>query len=203
MSQILVSGPCQEDRLEQPSSVPRATSGARTLTEDQRRLLDALAAARDPEGRRDHALIATMLGSGIRVGSAVALDVEDLDLERGEVRLRTAKGDRPSQAVLPRGVAELLRGYVAGRRDGPLFPGRRGERITARHFARRLQCWLRRAGVERPASPHTLRHSFAARVYARTGDLLVTQAALGHASIASTTVYARCDRERVREAVGA
>jgi site-specific recombinase XerD len=41
------------------------------------------------------------------------------------------------------------------------------------------------------------------RVYGRTGDLLVTQAALGHASIASTTVYARCDRERLRAALGA
>jgi len=68
----------------------------RTLSDDdRRRLLYVLTQAYDPEGRRDHALFSLMLGSGIRVGSAVALDVGDVDLERGELWLRTTKGDRP------------------------------------------------------------------------------------------------------------
>lgn len=176
---------------------PRALS-----EDDQRRLLSVLAQATDPEGRRDHALFATMLGTGIRVASAVALDVRDVDLERGEFRLRTTKGDRPAQVLVPRAVVSVLRTYLAGRTDGPLFQGRRGARITARHVARRLALWLRGAGVERRASPHSLRHSFAMRVYGKTGDLLLTQAALGHASVASTAMYARADNERLRAAIG-
>jgi len=178
--------------------VPRAISD-----DDQRRLLHVLSTARDLEGRRDHALFATMLGTGIRVGSAVALDVGDVDLECGELTLRTTKGDRPAVVLVPRAVAELLCGYLAGRADGALFPGRRGSRMSTRHVARRLQRWLRAARIDRPASPHSLRHSVAMRVYRQTGDLLVTQAALGHASIASTTVYARVDRERLRAVLGA
>src|SRR6185436_19595488 len=74
---------------------PRALS-----EDDQRRLLHVLAAAEDAEGQRDHVLFATMLGTGIRVGSAVALDVTDVDLERGELALRTAKGGRLAVVVL-------------------------------------------------------------------------------------------------------
>jgi site-specific recombinase XerC len=187
--------------------VQRARCGPpppRTISDDdQARLLAALGKATDPEGRRDHALFTTMLRTGIRVGSAVALDAGDLDLGRGELRLGTTKGNRPARVLVPREVVELLRGYLAGRTSGPLFPGRRGERITTRHVARRLKAWLQRAGIEGAASPHSLRHSFARRVYEKTGDLLVTQAALGHASIASTTVYARVAPERLRAALGA
>ncbi|MBZ0152533.1 MAG: tyrosine-type recombinase/integrase, partial [Planctomycetes bacterium] len=55
----------------------------------------------------------------------------------------------------------------------------------------------------RGRSAHALRHSFATRVYSSTGDLQLTQIALGHATIASTVIYARLDRARLREAVGA
>jgi integrase/recombinase XerC len=176
-----------------------APAPPRGLSEgDQRRLLDELAQATDPEGQRDHTLFAVMLGAGTRVGSAVALDLEDVDLERSELRLRTTKGDRPALAILPRSVAAVLRRYIADRTEGALFQGRRGDRITTRHVARRLAYWLRRAGIERRASPHSLRHSFARRVFEKTGDLLLTQAALGHASVMSTVVYARVDRERLR-----
>jgi len=163
--------------------------------EDQERLLDVL---RREDGGRDHALFHLLLGAGLRIGSALALEVGDIDLDRGEALIRRAKGDRPAVALLPRAVAEHLRAYLAGRVEGPVFPG-----VSPRHANRRLRHWLARAGVRASASCHSLRHSFAMRVYGRTGDLLVTQAALGHASIASTTVYARADRESVRAAVGA
>jgi len=176
----------------------------RTISEDdQARLLAALGQATDPEGIRDRALFTTMLRTGIRVGSAVALDVGDLDLGRGELNLGTTKGNRPSRVLVPREVVEHLRGYLAGRVSGPLFPGRRGERITTRHVARRLKGWLQRAGIEGAASPHSLRHSFATRLLARTGDLALVQVALCHASVASTVTYARVAPERLREVLGA
>jgi site-specific recombinase XerD len=177
---------------------PRGLSEA-----DQKRLLSELARATDPEGRRDHVLFATMLGTGVRVGSAVALDIEDVDLERAELRLRTAKNDRPAVVILPKVASAMLRDWIGGRTQGPLFPGRRGERITTRHVARRLTDWLRRAGVERRASPHSLRHSFAMRVYEKTSDVLLLQAAMAHASSASTCIYARVDQTRLRAVLGA
>jgi site-specific recombinase XerC len=75
--------------------------------------------------------------------------------------------------------------------------------MCARHVQRRLDLWCRRAGIERHVKPHDLRHSFAIALYRRTRDLLLVQAALRHRSIASTTVYAKCDEDRVRAALGA
>ena len=74
---------------------PRALSD-----EEQGRLLLALSKGTGPEAKRDHALFALMLGSGIRLGSALALEVGDVDLERGELQLRRTKGDVPTSVPL-------------------------------------------------------------------------------------------------------
>ena len=86
-----------------------------------------------------------MLGSGIRVGSAVALDVEDVDLPQEELWLRRTKGDRPDRVMLSRELCRLLTGYIADRRSGPLFIGKRGARITTRHVSRLLASSLEAA----------------------------------------------------------
>jgi integrase/recombinase XerD len=177
------------------SPPPRALS-----EEDQRRLIDVLAKARDPEGRRDHALFLTMLRTGIRVGSAVALDAADFG--NGELLLRKTKGDRPDRVFLPKEVSRVIEALLGGRSIGPLFAARSGDRITTRQVARRLRGWLDEAGIRAPASPHTLRHSFATGLYRRTGDVLLVKEALLHRSLASTAAYARVGSDRVREAVG-
>jgi site-specific recombinase XerC len=165
------------------------------------RLLLALSKGTGAEARRDHALFALMLGSGIRLGSALALEVGDVDLERGELQLRRTKGDVPTSVPLARGVRDHLRGYINGRSSGALFPGRNGAAMCARHVQRRLDLWCKRAGIERHVRPHDLRHSFAIRLYRRTRDLLLVQHALRHRSIVSTTVYARVDQEYLRDVI--
>ena len=186
--------------------VRRARYGSpppRALSEDeQQRLLETLAAAGGPEAERDHVLSATMLATGIRVGSAVALDVEDVDLDAGVLYLRQAKGDRPERVFLSRGIVEHLRRFIGGRATGPLFPARGGRAMTTRHANRRLQRWLKAAGIERPASCHSLRHAFATSMYRRCRDILLVKEALRHRSIVSTLVYAQVDEDRLRRAVG-
>ncbi len=167
--------------------------------EETNRLLVALAFDPCREARRDHALFALMLGSGIRLGSALGLEVGDVDLERGELTLRRTKGAMPTTIPLARAVRDHLSAYLDGRAGGPVFPGRNGEPLSARHVQRRLVRWCQIAGIGRHVKPHDLRHSFAIRLYKRTRDLLLVQAALRHRSIASTTVYAQCDDERLRE----
>jgi integrase/recombinase XerC len=165
------------------------------------RLTAALAAAAGTEGERDRLLIDLLRGSGIRIGSAIALDVGDIDFVHGEVTLRTAKNDRPTTAVLPAAVASRLREHVGTRTDGPVF--RAGDRrICLRHAQRRVADWFSRAGIQ-GRSAHALRHTFATGLLARTGDLRLVQAALNHASIASTTIYAAVDRARLRALLGA
>jgi integrase len=144
-------------------------------------------------------LVRFMLGTGVRVGSLIALDVEDVSIERGEVWLRTAKRDAPTTIFMPRAVAEDQRGWLAGRATGPLFPARGGGRLTTRQVHCRVAGWMAKAGLR--GSPHVLRHSYATALYARTGDRLVVQRALRHRCVASTLVYAKIDDARVRAAV--
>lgn len=175
---------------------PRALSGA-----EQERLLNVLAEAKGFEAERDNALFHLMLATGIRIGSALGLHVEDVDLERGELILRKMKGARIEKLFLGRAIRDHFAEFVKGRRMGALFAGIGGDGLSARHVQRRLRLWCERAGIRRRVSPHALRHTFAISLYRRTRDLLLVQQALRHRSIVSTTVYARCDEVTLRSAL--
>ena len=168
--------------------------------DEQSRLRDVVAPGSGAAAARDRMLIELLLGTGVRIGSALALDVQDVDFAHSELLLRTTKNDRPTTAVMPAAVAGQLREYLAGRTDGPVFQVN-GRRLAARHAQRRLSGWLAKAGIQ-GRSAHSLRHTFAADLLARTGDLRLVQAALNHASIVSTTIYTSVDRARVRAVVG-
>jgi integrase/recombinase XerC len=144
-------------------------------------------------------MVELLLGTGVRIGSALALDVQDIDFAHGEISLRSTKNNRPTTAILPSALAKRLREFT-GKRTGPLFlAGDR--RISMRHAQRRLAGWFATARIA-GRSAHALRHSFATALLARTGDLRLVQAAMNHASIVSTTIYTQVDRKRLRAVVG-
>jgi site-specific recombinase XerD len=169
---------------------------------DRDRLLATMADADGTAAARDHALFHLLAATGIRIGSAVALRVEDVDLDRGEVRLGEMKGERPDVVYLGDEIRDHLRRFIGDLTTGSLFAGRGSNPVTTRHAQRRMRFWLSRADVRTKASPHAFRHALAMRIYKRTGDLALVQAALCHRSIASTLVYARVDAGRVRAALG-
>ena len=175
---------------------PRALS-----KDEEERLLATLAAAAGEEAKRDHAIIHLMLATGLRVGSVVALDLEDVDLEQGELAVRRTKGDRPERVYLGQAIKDHLREYLKGRTSGPVFTTRQGERLNTRQVGRRFAAWVKKAGLRTAASPQTMRHTFATGLYQKTGDVLLVKAALRHRSIVSTLVYARPDEERLRRAL--
>ncbi len=168
---------------------------------DQERLMATLAAATGPEAERDHVLFHLMLSTGIRLGSALAIEPGDVDLDRGEVTLRSTKGDRPETVYLGEAIREHLGRFLATREDGPIFTDRHGRPLSPRHVERRFAQWLAKAGIARRYSPHALRHSCAIGLYRRTHDVLLVREALRHRSISSTMVYARVDQERLRRAL--
>jgi len=168
---------------------------------EEEKLRAVLEAAEGPEAERDRVLFELMLGTGIRLSSALALDVGDLDLEEGVVLLRTMKRGGQQHVFLPDRIRDLLATFLGGRRQGPVFGSKQGVRISGRHAQRRFRAWREKAGVSASVTPHTLRHGFAMRLYDRTSDLLLVRAALGHRSITSTMIYAHVGSDRLRLAV--
>lgn len=165
------------------------------LTEaEKRRLLKELRGRASSLAIRDRVIIEVFLGTGIRLQELVDLDIEDVDLDAKHLRV-LAKGSVPQVKFLKSTLRSLLRSYLVERRrrgDGEcraLFLSNRGERLCERQVARRLEYWLKAAGIDKKLSPHALRHTFATHLYSRTGDILVVQRALGHRDLSTTQVY--------------
>ncbi|MBN1268626.1 MAG: tyrosine-type recombinase/integrase [Kiritimatiellae bacterium] len=193
-------------RLDAGRLIRRAACGTpppRALTvEQERQLLAALATANSPEEQRDAVLFTVMLRTGVRLSSALNLDVADVDLGRAELRLRSSKGNREVMVYANETTRTSLKRYLGSRTEGPVFLARHGGRPSPRHIARRFGMWLARAGIERQFSPHSMRHAFACRLYERSGgDILLLQRALTHRSIASTAIYAQVPDRRLRQAL--
>jgi len=173
--------------------VPRTPPSFLTEAE-KRRLLKELRGRSSTMAIRDRVVIELFLGTGIRLQELVDLDIDDVDLDAKHLHVR-AKGDVPQVKFLKSKLRSLLRGYLKERRkqgDGEcqaLFLSNRGTRLSERQVARRLEHWLKAAGIEKQLTPHSLRHTFATHLYSRTGDILVVQRALGHRDLSTTQIY--------------
>lgn len=183
--------------------VRRARTGApppKTVpAEDLEALTREGATGVTPTAVRDRVLFTTLLKTGIRVGAAVGLEIEDVDLARLTLTIRT-KGDVTQTVPITTEVRDMISPLIGDRVTGPVFAAADGSRLSTRHVARRLAEACARAGIAR-ISPHQLRHCFATGLYQRTGDIRLVQAALGHRSIVSTQVYAQVDGDRLRAAI--
>ena len=119
----------------------------------------------------------------------------DVALDAKHLHIRQAKGGAPQVKFLKTGLRTLLRGYLTERKKRgsgdcqALFLSARETRLSQRQIANRLAHWLGKAGIDKQLSPHALRHTFATHLYAKTGDLLLVQRALGHRDIVTTQVY--------------
>lgn len=166
-----------------------------------------------PDGIRARALLELLYSCGLRVSEALGLDMEDVSLTEGSVRV-IGKGDRERRLPVGDvavGAIELYIGDVrpalvaraseqtSNGRGGPLFVTDRGKRLG------RMAAWrlIRRAalvgGVTGHVTPHTLRHSFATHLLEGGADLRVVQELLGHASITTTQLYTHLTGERIRQ----
>ncbi|WP_284548114.1 tyrosine recombinase XerC [Aestuariimicrobium sp. T2.26MG-19.2B] len=159
-----------------------------------------------PGTARDLALLEVLYGSGIRVGELCGLDVDDLDSDRGTLRV-LGKGNKERTVPLGERAGRAVRAWLAVRGEwavaasGPaLFLGRRGARLDPR-VARRV---VHRAFEAIPDSPnlgpHGLRHAMATHLLEGGADLRSVQEMLGHASLATTQLYTHVTSERLRAA---
>jgi integrase/recombinase XerC len=197
-SDYLVRDPA---RLIRDARVQRPAARAMLVSEVQR-LLATIRRHRSPLARRDELMFRLMLGTGIRLGSLAALNVEDVDIKAGTLRIR-AKGGIEQAVYLNAQLRRELAGHVRTRADdaGALFRSGRGGRIGTRQVQMRFTRWRDRAGLGTVYTVHCLRHTFATRLYQQTRDLHLVCEALGHAGVGTTQRYAVVDKGSLRAAV--
>lgn len=166
-------------------------------------LLSAASRDASPEGLRDDAMLQLLWSTGMRVSELVSLNVDDLDLSTGYVRcLGKANRERivPVTQEAKLSIEEYIdagRATLVRRRDeSALFVNHRGERLTRQGFWLILKSYARSAGLANDITPQTLRHSFAVHQLDQHTDLRSLQELLGHASIATTQVYAQLVNSR-------
>jgi integrase/recombinase XerC len=151
-------------------------------------------------GARDHALVCFMLLTGCRLAETAALDITDIDLNARVATLRTTKGGDPDRVMLSPRLAKIIAAHVGRRTDGPLFTAH-GRRLSTRQIQRIVTARVQEAGIDKPITAHSLRHSFATRLYNRCHDIRLVQQALRHSHVTTTETYAQVDPTRWRAAV--
>ena len=154
---------------------------------------------------RDETILILLLLTGMRLSEIVGLDVGDWDLEGGTLKV-LGKGRKERLIPLNPAAAAALDRWVRGRwrpMDDcrALFLARDGSRISPRSIQHAVKKAVKRRGLDPRISPHKLRHTFATTLYAEATELRDIQDLLGHANIASTSVYTHTNVDRIREAV--
>lgn len=188
-------------RLVRYARVPRPPARALSVS-DVQRLFATIRKHRESIARRDELMFQLMLGTGIRLGSLAALNVDDVDLKLGSLRIR-AKGGVEQTVYLNSQLKKELAHYIKILHTSisALFLSGPDRRIGTRQVQMRFAHWRNRAGLDARYSVHSLRHTFATRLYQQTRDLHLVREALGHASVGTTQRYAVIDERGLRAAV--
>jgi site-specific recombinase XerD len=148
------------------------------------------------------AMLSLAYGCGLRAGEVVRLKVGDIDSAQNIIRIVQSKGRKDRNVMLPAEVLGLLRDWWKERParkdagvplpDRWLFPSRVGRRcLTTRQFLRLFHVAVAAAGITKPVTLHSLRHSFATHLLERGVDIRVIQALLGHHKLETTALYTR------------
>jgi len=172
--------------------------------------VEALLAAPDataPQGQRDRAILEVLYASGLRVSELVSLNLSNLDLRHGELRV-WGKGAKERLALLGKPACRALTRYIEdgrsklikeNRATSALFLNRLGSRLSTRSVSNILDKYAKLAGLERRVTPHVIRHTFATHLLDGGADLRTVQELLGHASLSTTQIYTHVSQARAKE----
>lgn len=172
--------------------------------------IEALIAAPNtekPQGVRDIAILEMLYGSGMRISELINLNLEDVHLTMGFVRV-FGKGGKERIIPLGRGAIEACANYLNEARPDLLgtapkndafFITQRGKRFTRQGCWKIIKDHAETAGIHKIITPHVLRHSFATHLIENGADLRAVQELLGHADISTTQIYTHVSKTRLSE----
>jgi integrase/recombinase XerC len=172
------------------------------LMESPKSILEKSSDASKENALRDRAILELLYSSGLRVSELVGLNLNQLDLDLGSVRVM---GKGRKERIVPVGVKaiEAAKAYLEERGalkgDDPIFVNSFGGRLTARSVGRLVKKYTRHSGIFRKVSPHSLRHTFATHLLDAGADIREIQEMLGHASLSTTQVYTHVSMGKLME----
>jgi site-specific recombinase XerD len=141
-------------------------------------------------------MISLAYGAGLRVSECVSVRVRDIDFQRNIIHIRQSKGNRDRITVLPKTLSALLPLFCQNRHPQDfVFPSKRGGKLTTRTAQKIFQYALQRTGINKPATFHSLRHSFATHLLENGVDVRHVQTLLGHRNIRTTQLYTQVSKK--------
>lgn len=144
-------------------------------------------------------LLSLAYGAGMRVSEIMSLRVEDLDIDSLVVNIRRAKGQKDRISLIPEKLVNDLKNLVAGKTGKDwVFASERGGKLTTRTAQKVFAQALKKTGIEKPATFHSLRHSFATHLLENGVDVRYVQELLGHANIRTTQHYTKVTNPTLR-----
>ena len=159
-------------------------------------------------GARDRAIMETLYSTGIRVSELVALNMDDIDF-LGEVVHIRGKGKKERITPIGTSALQVIQHYMEFRNKRAqsnsnfdskvLFVNKHGKRLSTRSVRRKMDKYLKMAGLDPSISPHTLRHSFATHMLNNGADLRSVQELLGHQSLSTTQIYTHLTTKKLKE----
>ncbi len=203
---LLRQGKVTADPTLQIDTPKQARNLPKSLTESDVELLLAAPDVAVPLGLRDRTMFEVLYASGLRVSELVTLRITQVSMEMGVVRVM-GKGSKERLVPLGEESLDWLKQYLAasrpnllaGKMSDALFVTARGEGMTRQMFWYLIKKHAKHGGVDKPLSPHTLRHAFATHLLNHGADLRVVQMLLGHADISTTQIYTHVARERLKK----
>lgn len=149
--------------------------------------------------QKHRTLIAISYAAGLRVSEAVRLKVADIDLPELTLTVRQGKGKKDRLTVLSESLAPELRELIVGKpSNAHVFESERGGRLTESSAQKIFAVAIRKAGIRKPATFHSLRHSFATHLLENGVDVRYVQELLGHANIRTTQLYTKVTNPRLK-----
>ncbi len=162
-----------------------------------------------PDGERNYCLLETMYSCGLRVSEAVGLEIRNLYLNEGFIRI-IGKGNKERLVPIAEKTSELLATFINHVRgefspqpkyNHLVFLNRFGKSLSRISVFNIIKDAGIKAGIKKNISPHTLRHSFATHLVEGGADLRAVQEMLGHSSILTTEIYTHIDRSYLTEVI--
>ncbi len=156
-----------------------------------------------PYGLRDKAMLELMYASGLRVSELLSLERKNINLQKGIVKVfgkgakerKVPMGDFAEEYVVK--YLNEARELLHGKDSKYLFLNKNGKPLSRVYFFKQIKKYALEVGIDRPISPHTLRHCFATHMLEGGAQLRTVQEMLGHSNIATTQIYTHVSSKRI------